>query len=99
LGKLASQLEAEIRDQTAALTEGLLALDHELKVIRANPMAAVLSAALLLRDRGAGAAADRVEASVDAALVANVRTPDLGGAATTEEVGRWLAEFVLSPPA
>jgi PAS domain S-box-containing protein len=42
LGKLASQLEAEIRDQTAALTVGLLALDHELRVIRANPMAARL---------------------------------------------------------
>lgn len=60
----------------------------------ANPVAAVLSAALLLRDCGAEGAAERVEAAVDAALEAGVRTPDLGGTATTEEVGRWIARQV-----
>ena len=61
---------------------------------RANPMAAVLSAALLLRDHGAVDAADAVEAAVDAALASGVRTPDLGGSATTSQVGNWLAKRV-----
>ena len=61
---------------------------------RANPIAAVLSAALLLRDHGAVGAAESVEAAVDEALACRVRTPDLGGSATTSEVGHWLAERV-----
>lgn len=63
---------------------------------RANPMAAILSAAMLLQDAGAPRAAERVEAAVDAALREGVRTPDLGGEATTEEVGRWIAERVAA---
>lgn len=61
---------------------------------RANPMAAVLSAALLLRDAGAVEAADRIEGAVDRALAEGVRTSDVGGSATTSEVGAWLAEAV-----
>ncbi|MFB6241082.1 MAG: isocitrate/isopropylmalate dehydrogenase family protein [Gemmatimonadota bacterium] len=61
---------------------------------RANPMAAVLSAALMLRDLGFGDAADRVGATVDAALAEGVRTPDVGGDRTTGEVGRWIADRV-----
>ena len=60
----------------------------------ANPMAAVLSAALLMQDAGMVEAASRVEAAVDLALAEGVRTPDLGGTATTEEVGCWLAEQI-----
>jgi len=60
----------------------------------ANPMAAILSVGLLLRNHGAPEAADRVEAAVDAALAAEVRTPDLGGDRTTEEVGAWIASRV-----
>jgi len=63
---------------------------------RANPMAAVLSAALMLRENGAAEGARRIEAAVDAALAEGVRTPDAGGDRTTEEVGRWLAEAVGS---
>ena len=63
---------------------------------RANPMGSVLSAALLLRDGGASEAADRIEAAVDRALAQGVRTPDLGGDRTTEEVGRWLAREVTN---
>lgn len=63
---------------------------------RANPMAAILSGALLLRDAGATEAAERIEAAVNAALREGVRTPDIGGSATTEEVGRWVAEAVGS---
>lgn len=61
---------------------------------RANPMAAVLSAALLLADHGAEDAARCVEGAVDRALAEGIRTPDLGGNRSTDEVGRWLAEAV-----
>jgi 3-isopropylmalate dehydrogenase len=60
----------------------------------ANPMAAVLSTALLLRDAGAREAANRVEAAVDTALEAGIRTPDVGGSRTTEQVGAWIAERI-----
>ncbi len=60
----------------------------------ANPMATILSVALLFGHAGAGEAAQRIEQSVDAALAAGVRTPDLNGDATTEDVGRWVASHV-----
>jgi 3-isopropylmalate dehydrogenase len=60
----------------------------------ANPMASILSVALLLRDEGASEAADRVEAAVDDALRAGVRTPDVGGSNTTDQVGAWITERI-----
>ena len=63
---------------------------------RANPMAAILSAALMLRDLGFGEAAGRVESAVDAALEDEVTTADLGGDRSTGEVGRWIARRVAS---
>ncbi|MEO0032502.1 MAG: hypothetical protein RIS94_2260 [Pseudomonadota bacterium] len=54
----------------------------------ANPMATILSAAMLLRHSlGQPAAADRVEAAVAAALEAGVLGRDLGGTAGTTEIG------------
>lgn len=51
----------------------------------ANPAGAVRSAALLLRHLGEPAWAARVEAAVDEALAhRDTRTPDVGGAASTE---------------
>jgi 3-isopropylmalate dehydrogenase len=64
----------------------------------ANPMAAVLSAAMMLRDAHQEAAAARIEAAVDLALTESVRTPDVGGNASTVEVGSWLAERVRNAP-
>jgi 3-isopropylmalate dehydrogenase len=61
---------------------------------RANPMGAVLSAALLLRDHGAAPAADLIESAVTEALLEGLRTPDVGGTATTTEVGDWLCQRV-----
>ena len=53
----------------------------------ANPAAMLRSVALLLRHGlGRGDEADALEAAVDAAL-ADSQTPDLGGTATTREVG------------
>ena len=54
----------------------------------ANPCAAILSFAMALRfSLGDAAAADRVEAAVDAALTAGARTRDIGGTLSTQEMG------------
>src|SRR5690606_132991 len=49
----------------------------------ANPVGAILSAALLLERVGHPEPAAAVRAAVARALAAGVRTPDLGGTATT----------------
>jgi 3-isopropylmalate dehydrogenase len=55
----------------------------------ANPLAMILSAALMLR-HGLGLASEAaaVESAVDRALAAGLRTPDLGGTATTAQTMR-----------
>ena len=55
----------------------------------ANPCGAILSAALLLRRLlGRDREAEAVEIAVEGALNRGIRTPDLGGTATTAEVTR-----------
>ena len=55
----------------------------------ANPLAMFLSAALMLRHGfGMGEEAAAVESAVDRALADGLRTPDLGGEATTEQATR-----------
>jgi homoisocitrate dehydrogenase len=54
----------------------------------ANPTATFLAAAMLLDHIGAAAPAAAVRAAVRAALQAGIITPDLGGAATTDDVAR-----------
>jgi 3-isopropylmalate dehydrogenase len=55
----------------------------------ANPLATILSAAMLLRHGfGMESEAAAIEGAVDAALEAGLRTPDLGGSAGTEEATR-----------
>lgn len=54
----------------------------------ANPLAQILSLAMLLRwSFGLEAVAERVERACVSALEAGLRTPDLGGRATTREMG------------
>ncbi|MEQ9662866.1 MAG: 3-isopropylmalate dehydrogenase [Parasphingopyxis sp.] len=54
----------------------------------ANPLATILSAAMMLRySLGLGDAAARIEKAVEVALAAGLRTADLGGKATTREAG------------
>ncbi|MGZ5293554.1 MAG: isocitrate/isopropylmalate dehydrogenase family protein [Actinomycetota bacterium] len=61
----------------------------------ANPIAMILSGAMLLRHVGEPAAAENVEWAVDEVLRrGEVRTPDLGGTATTMEVGEAIAATV-----
>jgi 3-isopropylmalate dehydrogenase len=58
----------------------------------ANPLAAVASAALMLRHSlGEEAAAVALEAAIDDAIGSGPRTPDIGGTAATDEV----ADFLL----
>jgi isocitrate/isopropylmalate dehydrogenase len=52
----------------------------------ANPIGAILSAAMMLDHIGQDDAANRVRAAVDAALTDGVLPRDLGGSATTKEV-------------
>jgi 3-isopropylmalate dehydrogenase len=55
---------------------------------KANPLATILSAAMMLRySLGLAAEADRIEAAVAKALASGARSADLGGAMTTSQMG------------
>jgi tartrate dehydrogenase/decarboxylase/D-malate dehydrogenase len=58
----------------------------------ANPMAQILTGAMMVRHLGDEAAADAIEASVKQVLeVGELLTPDLGGNSNTEAVGDTIA--------
>lgn len=61
---------------------------------RANPLAAILAARLMLQHFGEQEAASLLLAAVEAVLNSDVRTADLGGSATTGEVGDAVAEAI-----
>jgi isocitrate dehydrogenase (NAD+) len=64
---------------------------------RANPVAMILSGAMMLRHLGEGTAARSVEVAVDTVLSdGRVRTPDLGGTASTADVADAVAAAVRS---
>jgi 3-isopropylmalate dehydrogenase len=58
---------------------------------KANPLAAVLSLAMLLRDQGFAQAAAAIDAACARSVVARKCTPDLGGTLTTTEVAQTIA--------
>ena len=58
----------------------------------ANPVAAILTGALMLEQLGHADAARDLERAVREAIAAGVRTPDIGGNATTTEVARAIAQ-------
>jgi 3-isopropylmalate dehydrogenase len=60
----------------------------------ANPMGAVLSAALMLETLGWTDEAKRIESAVEAAVLAGETTTDVGGSRGTSQVGDWLAKQV-----
>src|SRR6267378_1327477 len=61
----------------------------------ANPIGQIWSGAMMLRHLGIPDAADAVEtAIVDVLAQGSVRTPDIGGAASTKELGAAIAERV-----
>jgi tartrate dehydrogenase/decarboxylase/D-malate dehydrogenase len=53
----------------------------------ANPIAAIWTVALMLDHLGLAAEAGRVMRAIEATTAAGIVTPDLGGTATTREVG------------
>jgi len=57
----------------------------------ANPMAAVLTGALMFEQLGHPEAARDLEGAVRQTLAAGVRTPDIGGKATTSQVAKAIA--------
>ena len=65
----------------------------------ANPLAQILSAAMLLEHFGLTVEGTMVRKAVQASLDANVRTPDIqvdGGAKYgTREVGQWIVDYIL----
>ncbi len=60
----------------------------------ANPIGQVWSGAMMLRHLGENAAADAVDTAIRHLLRDGPKTSDLGGRATTQEVGGKLAEFM-----
>ena len=54
----------------------------------ANPIAAILSSAMMLDHLGATRSGDRVRRAVEQALAEGCHTPDLGGTFTTQQVGQ-----------
>jgi 3-isopropylmalate dehydrogenase len=60
----------------------------------ANPMAAILTVAMMLDTLGRRDAAAAVEGAVRAAIAGNITTTDLGGSRGTRAVGDWIAERV-----
>jgi 3-isopropylmalate dehydrogenase len=58
----------------------------------ANPMGAILSAALMLQTLGWSDEAKRIEDTVEAAVHANIGTADIGGTLGTREVGDWISD-------
>jgi isopropylmalate/isohomocitrate dehydrogenase-like protein len=60
----------------------------------ANPIAAILSAAMMLRFLGLGPKAQRIESAIPAALGQGIRTPDAGGKLSTTEFTRDFLEVL-----
>lgn len=60
----------------------------------ANPMGAILTAAMMLRHLDLGSYADRLESAVHEAIVERKTTQDIGGGLGTREVGDWIADRV-----
>ena len=64
----------------------------------ANPLAQILSAAMLLEHFGLNDEGTLIRQSVDASLAANVRTPEIqvdgGNKYGTREVGQWIVDYI-----
>jgi tartrate dehydrogenase/decarboxylase / D-malate dehydrogenase len=61
----------------------------------ANPIGQIWSGAMMLRHLGEGAAADAVEGAIANVLAdGRARTADIGGTATTRELGRAIQEQI-----
>lgn len=61
---------------------------------RANPLGAIRCVGLLLEHLGHSEAGETVERAAIASFQEGCRTPDLGGDASTEEVGSWIVDHL-----
>jgi isocitrate/isopropylmalate dehydrogenase len=65
----------------------------------ANPLAAILSVGMMLDHLGHAASAERIKGAVRRVLISgSPRTPDLGGSAGTNQVGRAVRDALLAKP-
>lgn len=62
----------------------------------ANPIGQIWSGAMLLDHLGQHEAANAVMAAIEKIMVGDILTPDMGGKASTQMVGKAIAEQVLS---
>ena len=62
----------------------------------ANPVAMIWSAALMLQFLGEGAAHDAILKAIEQVLAQGPRTPDLGGKASTTEMGQAIAALIVA---
>ena len=62
----------------------------------ANPLGAILTAAMMLRHLGFTKEADRIEAAVLEAVRQKKTTQDIGGSLGTREAGEWIANRLSS---
>ena len=62
----------------------------------ANPFAAILTGAMMLRELGQADAAVALEQAVRDAIAAGVRTPDIGGTTGTREAAAWVKERIAT---
>jgi 3-isopropylmalate dehydrogenase len=60
----------------------------------ANPIGAILSAALMLETLGAVAESKAIERAVEASIAANQTTPDIGGTLGTRQVGDFISRQI-----
>jgi 3-isopropylmalate dehydrogenase len=60
----------------------------------ANPMGAILTAAMMLNHLGFAEEATKIESAVLEAVRQKKTTQDIGGTLGTKEVGEWIAERV-----
>jgi tartrate dehydrogenase/decarboxylase / D-malate dehydrogenase len=63
----------------------------------ANPVGQIWSGALMLEHLGQKAAAEAVTRAIETVLANGPRTPDMGGRASTEELGKAIAEAIPVP--
>ncbi|RMG80373.1 MAG: tartrate dehydrogenase, partial [Chloroflexi bacterium] len=61
----------------------------------ANPVGTILSGALMLKDLGQSAAAELLRKAVAAALADGFQTGDLGGSASTQEMGDAICDRII----
>jgi tartrate dehydrogenase/decarboxylase/D-malate dehydrogenase len=62
----------------------------------ANPIGQIWSGAMMLEHQGHAEAGRAIVTAIEQSLVSGPRTPDLGGEATTEDVGKAIAQAVAT---